>query len=165
MLRMLLQLCDRLQCYMAIRSPSPSITAALTLSLCCFIFLCWDFSNSLAAWWLSSLSQLSLISSFSSAFFSFSPTVLCPTLSVLLSSRSSTFLCHFLAATSSPFFNSRHSLCSPVSLLFILCAKHFAPLMFQRAGTLTGDMEVHLCRQEQPGGINRNQWIHNMGGV
>lgn len=82
-------------------------------------------------------------------------------LSVLLS-------CTFFMSLSSqppapPFSDSRHSVCSLVSLLFILCAKSFfSPFMSQGAGTLTGDMEVHLPRHEQPGGTNRNHQLHKM---
>lgn len=39
---------------------------------------------------------------------------------------------------------------------------HFALLVFQGAGTLTRDMEVHLPRHEQPRGINRNHQLYNM---
>lgn len=78
----------------------------------------------------------------SSSFFS-------PSVTPCYSLSSSTlFLCHFLAATCSSFSNLHHSVCSRVSSLFFV-PNHFARLMFQGAGTLTGDMEVHLPRQEQ----------------
>lgn len=68
------------------------------------------------------------------------------------------FLCHFLTPTCSSFSNGHHCVCSLVYLFFV--PNHFALLMFQRAGTLTGDMEVHLPRQEQPGGTSTDHQLH-----
>lgn len=34
--------------------------------------------------------------------------------------------------------------------------------MFHVAGTLTGDMEVHLPRHEAPGGTNKNYHLYNI---
>ncbi len=79
--------------------------------------------------------------------------------SVLLSC---TFLCRFLAATCSSFSTSV-ILFAGLSVCCLFCVpNHFAHLMFQGAETLTGDMEVHLPRQEQPGGTGRNHQLHNM---
>lgn len=84
------------------------------------------------------------------------PITLCPPLLYVFMSLSS-------QPPAPPFSDSRHSVCSLVSLLFILCAKSFfSPFMSQGAGTLTGDMEVHLPRHEQPGGTNRNHQLHKM---
>lgn len=68
------------------------------------------------------------------------------------------FLCHFLTPTCSSFSNVHHCVCSLVYLFSV--PNHFALLMFQRAGTLTGDMEVHLPRQEQPGGTSTDHQFH-----
>lgn len=138
-------------------SLSISLLQCHSPSLCRFIFLHRDFLILLQP--DDSLLYLSCLSFPHFLLLLFYPSAM--PLILPLSSSPECF-CHFLAATCSQFFNSCHFLCSPVSLLFISCAKHFASLMFQGAGTLTGDMEVHLRRQEQPGGTNRNHQLHNM---
>lgn len=57
----------------------------------------------------------------------------------------------------------RLSVCSLVSLCCLFSVpNHFALPVFQGAATLTGDMEVHLPRHEQPSGINSNHQFYNM---
>lgn len=162
---MLQQLCVRLHCYSIwplslFLSLSPRLPLAPQNSLFYFFFLCQNpviFSEHYVSLPLSlSLSMLAVFQFLilrSSFFFLHKSDTL------ILSVPHSMFLCHFLSATCSSFSNSHHSVCSRVSSLFFV-PNHFALLMFQGAGTLTGDMEVHLPRQEQPGGTSRNHQLH-----
>lgn len=157
---MLQQLCVRLHCYSIwppSLSPTPSCTPKLSFS---FLFPMPKPCNFLRALCLSPSFALSFYVSCPSVphsllFFFF----LHKSDTLILSVLHSMFLCHFLSATCSSFSTSHHSVCSRVSSLFFV-PNHFALLMFQGAGTLTGDMEVHLPRQEQPGGTSRNHQLH-----
>lgn len=83
-------------------------------------------------------------------------------LSVLLSCA---FLCHFFfffLQPPAPHFLARIILFAALSVCCLVSVPNHFALMFQGAGILTGDMEVHLPRHEQPGGTNRNLQLHNM---
>lgn len=87
----------------------------------------------------------------------FSPQVLCP---VTLCPPLLNALMPLSFSNRLPSFsNLHHSVCSHVCYLFS-APNHFAPLMFKGAATLTGDMEVHLPRQEQPGGTSGIHQLH-----
>lgn len=154
---MLQQLCDRLQCYMAILSPSLSLTPASalffyhffsllyaeTLLFTCTVMTLFSVCHSLSFFFHSSSSSSELCAL---PVFSLLPCPVCVFMSLPCCP-------HAL-----PFSNSHHSLCRRCQSACLLCMpNHFALLMFQGAGTLAGDMEVHLTKHEQA----RRHRLHN----
>lgn len=136
------QLCESLQCYMDIRSPSLFFRFCSPSLFTPSFFLCYNplilcSMRTLFSVLRPSLPHFLLLFLSSRALC---PIALCPPL----------LLCVFMSL-------SRRHLVS-----FPWLVNHFALLMFEGAPTLTANMKVYLSGHEQLGGTNRNHRPHNM---